>query len=419
MTGRSSKPKPRPLILQAVSSALFLVYAIALALILMELVLRTTHLFGARVVWTERDPVLGWRFIPGHAYWFKRENDHPITGRINKYGWRDANWSLRKPANAHRIAVLGDSFVEAFQVESDRTFLSLASNRLSAKLHRPVEMMNFGRSGFTQTEEYLVLQRDVARFAPDMVIAVFFPGNDIADVSRETARNRIRPFFRLTESGKLVLDTSFNRSKTYRRKSALYGLKRYSALLSLIAENRSALRQQKWTDGTTPSETRLRGYMTLCTQRPDPAYVRNYRLNKTLIEAMARYCRQTGIRFVLVCVDTEGYRPETERKWARLDPSVNVNFFEDDLARYSRSLGIEFIGLQRAFRRSYEESGTPLHFGSWGHWNYLGHELAADILAEKLGSSMLRGVRTRSLRTELSPWIAHGLAFGGAPWGAH
>lgn len=368
----------------AVSNALFLVYAIALALILMELVLRTTHLFGARVEWTERDPVLGWRFIPAHSYWHRQENDHAITGRINKYGWRDVDWSLRKPANAYRIAVLGDSFVEAIQVESDRTFLSLASRRLSAKLHRPVEMMNFGRSGFTQTEEYLVLQSDVARVAPDMVIAVFFPGNDIADVSRETARDRMRPFFSITGNGRLVLDASFNRSREHRHKSVLYELQRYSALLSLVAEKHSALRQQKWTDGATPSETRLRGYMTLCTQHPDPVYVRNYRLNKTLIEAMAEYCRRRGIRFVLVCVDTEGYRPETERKWTRLDPSVNVNFFEDDLAWYSRSLGIEFIGLQRAFRRSYEGSGMPLHFGSWGHWNYRGHELVADILAGEL-----------------------------------
>jgi hypothetical protein len=381
----TTKLDRRPFALRAaLSNALFLVYVIALALILMELVLRTTHLFGARVIWTERDPVLGWRFIPGHAYWHRQENDHAITGRINKYGWRDVDWSLRKPANAYRIAVLGDSFVEAVQVESDRTFLSLASKRLSAKLGRPVEMMSFGRSGFTQTEEYLVLQRDVARFAPDIVIAVFFPGNDIADVSRETARNRMRPFFSMTGNGRLVLDTSFNRLREYRHKSALYELQRYSALLSLVAEKRSALRQQKWTDGATPSETRLRGYMTLCTRSPDPVYVRNYRLNKALIEAMAEYCRRREIRFVLVCVDTEGYRPETERKWTRLDPSVNVNFFDDDLARYSRSLGIEFIGLQRAFRRSYEESRTPLHFGAWGHWNYRGHDLVADVLAEKL-----------------------------------
>lgn len=366
--------------------SLYALWAVFVPLLLTELVLRTTHLFGARLPFTERDPLISHRFIPNHAYWYKAENEHPITGRINKHGWRDKDWALVKPHGAYRIAVLGDSFVEAFQVESDRTFLSLASKRLTAKLGRPVELMNFGRSGFTQSEEFLVLQRDVVRFSPDAVILLFYPGNDIADVSRETARDPMRPFFSMTGNGRLVLDTSFNSSKTYRRKS--HGLKRYSALLSLIGEKRSALRQQGRVDSPASFDAALPGYATLCTQHPDPIYLRNYRLNKTLIEAMAEYCRRRGIRFVLACVDTEAYRPEMERKWARLDPSVNVNFFEDDLARYSRSLGIDFIGLQRPCRRYCLDMGRSPHWqrwaSLWGHWNYDGHRLVAEILAKKL-----------------------------------
>ena len=82
----------------------------------LELVLRATHLFGARISYSEPDPILGWRHTPKSKYWFYEENDHPITGRINSYGWRDKEWSLKKPENVYRIAVLGDSMVEAFQV---------------------------------------------------------------------------------------------------------------------------------------------------------------------------------------------------------------------------------------------------------------------------------------------------------------
>ena len=123
-----------------------------------------------------------------------QENDHPITGTINRFGWRDVNWPIRKPKGTIRIAILGDSFVEAIQVEDDSTFESLSKRALIGAEGRG-EVMNFGRSGYTQSEELLVLQRDVLRFDPDVVVLFFFPGNDITDMARRTAPNRQRPFF--------------------------------------------------------------------------------------------------------------------------------------------------------------------------------------------------------------------------------
>ena len=366
--------------------SLYALWAIFVPLLLLELVLRTTHLFGARLPCTERDPLIGYRFSPNHAYWYKAESDHPITGRINKYGWRDKDWALVKTPGTYRIAVLGDSFVEAFQVESDRTFLSLAAKRLTAKLDRPVEMMNFGRSGFTQSEEFLVLQRDVARFRPDMVMVLFFPQNDIADIRRETAaEDYARPFYHLTKDGRLSLVLSAVRNGTSIRARLVDASKHNSALVSLISEKRKKLRAlpSRRQEGAGHGNG-LKPYLTLTTRAPDSVFASNYRVNKALIRAMADLCKARRIRLMLVCVDIEGYRPEVEARWRRLDPSVNVNFFEDDLARYAGSLGIEYVGLQRAFRRSYQESGTPLHFGTWGHWNPRGHELVADIMVRKL-----------------------------------
>lgn len=106
---------------------------------------------------------------------FNKENDHPITGKINSYGWRDKELSLKKPQNTYRIAVLGDSLVEAFQVESDRTFLALTEQQLNEEHKLKVELMNFGHGGYTQSEELLVLENQVEQFSPDMVIVFFSP----------------------------------------------------------------------------------------------------------------------------------------------------------------------------------------------------------------------------------------------------
>ena len=100
-----------------------------------------------------------------------------------------------------------------------------------------------------------------------------------------------------------------------------------------------------------------------------------------LIKVMSEYCKDEGIKFILVTVDNDAYIPKFEEQYKAIDPTFNTNFFEDDLKNYATSLNIEYLGLQRMFRQAYENTGTPLH---WGHWNYQGHKLVANALANKL-----------------------------------
>ena len=127
--------------------------ALTVAAAVVEGFLRITHFAGARMAWTQPDDRVGWRFTPGREYWHFKENDHPISGRINTLGWRDVERSRDRQAGVLRVAVLGDSFVEALQVELDSTFCRIAERELARRLDRPVEVMNFGRSGTTTSEQ--------------------------------------------------------------------------------------------------------------------------------------------------------------------------------------------------------------------------------------------------------------------------
>jgi len=84
---------------------------------------------------------------------------------------------------------------------------------------------------------------------------------------------------------------------------------------------------------------------------------------------------------VLVCAETDAYIPEVEKIDRNIDPTFNPDFFESDLENYAKSLGIEFFGLQKAFRKEYKKNQTLLR---WSHWNYEGHKLVAQTLIEKL-----------------------------------
>jgi len=87
--------------------------------------------------------------------------------------------------------------------------------------------MNFGRSGCTQTEELLFLKNDVIQFFLDIVILFFYAGNDIIDVSKKTAPDLIMLFYYISESGELMLDTSFIELREFKIKCFINSFKQH------------------------------------------------------------------------------------------------------------------------------------------------------------------------------------------------
>src|SRR5437868_15428426 len=66
-------------------------------------------------VFYQPDEVRGYSLKPGMGGWYRREGAAFV--RINSDGLRDREHSKQKPADVLRVAVVGDSYAEAFQVE--------------------------------------------------------------------------------------------------------------------------------------------------------------------------------------------------------------------------------------------------------------------------------------------------------------
>ena len=187
--------------------------------------------------------------------------------------------------------------------------------------------------------------------------------------------------------------------KTYTKKKFLQGntisrycialFKQHSALINLVGERYQSYKEYKRNRKVNISEKHgmesLPKYLSLCTAYPDQTFTKNYQLNKILIKAMAEYCKEAKIKFMLIMVDIPDiYKPEGEKKYTSIDPTFNANFFEDDLQEYAKSLGIEYLGLQKIFRQAYEKTDVSLH---WSHWNYEGHTVVADALTRFISDS--------------------------------
>lgn len=341
------------------------------------MVLRTTHLFNARISWTEPDRAIGWRFTPGREYWFFGENDHAITGRINALGWRDRERKAAKPPGTFRIAVLGDSYVEAFQVEQDSTFVARAE-RAFQRVHPPafdhVEVMNFGRSGMSPAEESIVLERDIMPCSPNAILLLFTPLNDIDDVNPATTSDPCRPFFHVNGNA-LVLDTSFAKRRDFRMREAISPIKQHSALVSLVSERYNAWRLARAQQRTQAGNARLTRAQRICTENPDSVDIANYELCKKLIEKMAFSCRERGILFELGAVPLV-YEQSAVERVQQSDPSFYPGFFDDDLAALAEAGGFVYVPMTAEFAKR-SLMGAKL---KWEHWNYQGHEAAFEIL---------------------------------------
>lgn len=95
------------------------------------------------------------------------------VGKFNKYGYLGEAISPEKEDHTIRVALLGDSFVESFQVFERDYFGNIARNLLSEEFRNfKFEFLNFGRSGFDFSDMYVYQKTFVEKFNPDYILYI-------------------------------------------------------------------------------------------------------------------------------------------------------------------------------------------------------------------------------------------------------
>lgn len=148
------------------------VLLIGLAEVYLRLAGRTSDNF------LKQDAVLGWVHMPDKKGWsVTREYRVPVE--INQFGLVGPETTLEKPAGTFRIAFVGDSLTEAFQVSPEAAFPQLVEKRLNDLAgDKKIETLNFGVTSYGTVKELYVLENEVLKFKPDLVVLGFFTGND-------------------------------------------------------------------------------------------------------------------------------------------------------------------------------------------------------------------------------------------------
>lgn len=345
-------------------------------------------------IWHRPDPELGWTLRPGVQGWFTQEGRALVA--VNADGRRDPGYPLVKPAGTYRIAVLGDSYSEAMQVERDQAYWALLPERLQAcgfARGKKIEVLNFGVSGYGTAQQYLTLQSRAAGYRPDLVLLQFTNGNDVRDNSLALDDNKTRPFFVAAGDGTVRLDTSFLQGSEFRRITSwphetLRELSDSSRVLQLArAAKRIPLFTHAQADGVE------QGLEAVVLAPPkDERWEQAWRLTERLISKIHEEANRQDARFAIFTVpyaiQVHPERAVREALQAKL--GVRDLFYPDGrIAALAARTGIDAVPLapqmqrlaekRKAFFHGFPESGLGR-----GHWNAEGHRAAAQLIAERL-----------------------------------
>jgi len=157
-----------------------------------------------------RHPIYGFFHVPDYEGW-QHSSEYFVRVRFNQLGLRDPRTGYEKPPGTFRILLLGDSFMEAIQVEQHETTAAVLEQRLRAL--RPdlnIEVINAGVAGWSTGIEALYLDHDGYKFQPDLVLVGFFIGNDLHDnyyklqLAGDDLDLAVKPYFGLGKDGMVV-----------------------------------------------------------------------------------------------------------------------------------------------------------------------------------------------------------------------
>jgi len=164
------------------------------------------------VLFVSPDRELGWKLTPGLSWtWTGHRRialEFSAEGHANALGFRDIDHQAGRRPGVRRVALLGDSFVEAVQVSFPQTSAQRLQVALNESHSANWEVLNFGVSNFGIGQYLLTWERYAARFAPE-VVAVFVSGLQMertvqrqetgAFPETEALRLRVRPTFSLRD----------------------------------------------------------------------------------------------------------------------------------------------------------------------------------------------------------------------------
>jgi len=333
-----------------------------------------------RLVWLASDAPVN-AFVDGvvhympnqHGIWRVRD-EIAAPYRINAEGWNSGigDYAVARRPGVGRIAVVGDSYVEALQVPYDNSLAERLATTLGDR-GKAVEVYRFGIGGAPLSQYLQMVEHEVVGYRPDWVV-VLIVHNDFDESYRFKPGRYTSSFLKLrVEDGRVTGEIPPQPWQP----SAIEWLRRTATARFFL---------YRW-------QVRPEFLVALLLPRA---------------HAATEYACNTDIAAVLA--DRHGVEAVTDYLFGRLDAVVNavgarllLAMDGDRFAIYrgadspalalnrlaketARRHNIPFVDLHPAFAADWQSEHRRFDFDADGHWNEHGHEVAAAAIGRALRS---------------------------------
>lgn len=363
-----------------------------------------------------RHEVLGYEHAPGVELTvpLAEHAEGVFRFRTNNLGLRrDTDSSFQKPPDLFRILLLGDSQTDGY-VDNAETFSALLESSLTSRLAvvgKRVEVLNAGVVGYSPAQEFLWYKLWGIRLNPDLVLVVFYVGNDIVEL-RDPSKPMVDPAtgraIRPLEGGGLADPDRF----AFRPdKSHLVALVRYAIQVGPLAE--------PWRKLGLPSGlTKVGGFqmntliqvLRTChgcfwqslqqiayAHRDPQGFREDVHTVGELLVRLSHDVHANGSRLAVAMLPTRTQvefaraRPELHSVAALLGLSESDYALDDEVARailhqLSRA-GVITLSLHESL--SAAAQSRPLYYSRDWHLNTFGHQVVASALRQQLLEKLL------------------------------
>jgi lysophospholipase L1-like esterase len=312
------------------------------------------------------------RYVPNQTGIWRVKNEIAAPYAINAQGWNSGvgDYVLRRAAGVPRIAVVGDSFVEAFHVPNDRSIAERLAVELGRDGIRP-DVYRFAVSGAPLSQYLHMIEREVLSYRPDWIVVVlvhndfdesfqFVQGRYTSSFLKLRVKNgtieEIPPTPWKPDLNEWLRHTATARFLYYRWRVRLESIRN----LLLPAARAGHERYQ----ANVEIEPVLRELPTI---RLTTDYV---------LARLARLQQRAGTR-VLLAID--GVRAVIYS--GRASDVLTLNRLTAELAARH---GLPFVDLHAAFSADWAAHHRRFEFDSDYHWNEYAHAVAARAIAQEI-----------------------------------
>lgn len=305
------------------------------------------------------------------------EAQHRVT--INREGWNStkAHYAVEKTPGVLRIAVVGDSYVQAATVDVKNAFPEVIERDLKAHGVK-AEVYRFGVDGAPLSQYLYMLRNEVARYHPDVVV-VQLVHNDFDETYRMLSTRVASTFMKVEPDGKggfrEVAPTAYDPDLTDRlRELSTFRYLYYTTGLF----RRARFLADMWfgrTDSGSPEE--YTSSAVDIRNLDDPEKMRL--VTRYVLEQMKRLAAKEGFKLALAM---DGVREAIYSGAPR--SNYRVAMLNQLAADEATALDLPFLDLQDPLQRCHAEKNERLEFKWDWHWNVLGNQCVGRAITDFL-----------------------------------